>query len=621
MPGFGVHVSFTQWSSKNRQRRYRWLLAACAAALALSVVPGAGAGAAFAQVAHAPRTTASLTRASGTTTTKQGLDPATSFCFAPKPAPTSITDDPVKPKCKPLPKSTVPNTTNPFVIGTPYPGWATPLAGSKWVGPQANGRDSNEGAPNWYVYDASFTFKGCAQLNGQALADNQVGVFLNGHLLAHQTSSSASGNFGGPPLSFTAGYSGGPAVVDFVVNDSSGPATGLDYSFKVKSLPAADCLTRASGTKTTKQGLDPATSFCFAPKPAPTSITNDPVKPKCKPLPKSTVPNTTNPFVIGTPYPGWATPLAGSKWVGPQANGRDSNEGAPHWYIYDASFTFKGCAQLNGQALADNQVAVFLNGNLLANHQTSSSAPGNFGGPPLLFTAVFSGGTAVVDFVVNDSSGPATGLDYSFTVTSLPASACQPVTTRSDVLTISKAGGTAVKTGAVLTTSLAKGSSAVFSLGPITLTCKSASFTAKVTKNPAAKGTATESVTSQTTSNCKVTGVGGITVKSIKATNLPYDASVSDSTGNPVTVSGTSKTKPVETSVAGSVAGSSFSCVYQATTLKGSASNKGNSITFTKQKFTFASGSDTCPKSANFSAAFGPVKDTSVHGSPAVFVS
>jgi len=437
MPGSGLHVSFTEWSSKKGQRRYRWLLAACAAALALSVIPGAGAVAAYAQVAPTPRTTASLTRASGTTTTKRGLDPDTSFCFGPKPAPTSITNDPVKPKCTPLPKSTVPNTTNPFVIATPYPGWAAPLAGSKWVGPQPNGRDNNEGAPKWYVYDASFTSKGCSQLNGAALADNQVGVFLNGQLLAHQTSSSATSNFAGPPLSFT---------------------------------------------------------------------------------------------------------------------------------------------------------------------------------------AIFSGGSAVVDFVVYDSSGPATGLDYSFTVTSLPAADCQPVITGRNVLTIGKAGGTAVKTGAVLKSSLAKGTSAVFSTDLFNLTCKSASFTARVTKNPRPKGTATESQTAQAFSKCSVS-LTGVTVKSITVSNLPYNVSVSDSKGDPVSVTGTKKTKPVSTTVTVSDAGSSFACSYKIAALKGTASNKGNLITFTKQVFTMTSGSSLCPSTATFTGEFGPVTDASVLGSPAVFVN
>ena len=72
------------------------------------------------------------------------------------------------------------------------------------------------------------------------------------------------------------------------------------------------------------------------------------------------------------------------------------------------------------------------------------------------------------------------------------------------MLTINKTGGTAVKTGAVLKAGLAKGKTAVFALGTEKLTCKSASFSAKVTANPPKPGTATESLTSQKFSNCTV---------------------------------------------------------------------------------------------------------------------
>ena len=73
------------------------------------------------------------------------------------------------------------------------------------------------------------------------------------------------------------------------------------------------------------------------------------------------------------------------------------------------------------------------------------------------------------------------------------------------VLTIKKTGGTAVKSGAVLKAGLAKGTSAVFSLGNEKLTCKSAKFTAKVKSNPAKPGKATESLTKQSFSKCKIT--------------------------------------------------------------------------------------------------------------------
>jgi hypothetical protein len=189
------------------------------------------------------------------------------------------------------------------------------------------------------------------------------------------------------------------------------------------------------------------------------------------------------------------------------------------------------------------------------------------------------------------------------------------------VLTISKAGGTAVKTGAVLKASLAKGTAAVFSTSLFSLNCTTAGFSSKVLKNPKAKGTATESLTSQTIGKCTVKGFKGITVKSVSAVNLPYDVAVSDAKGDPVAVTGNKKSKPIETSVTVTFSGSSFGCLYKAASLKGASSNKGNTVTFTKQGFSFVSGNSLCPKSATFTATFGPVGDSSVKKNPAVFVN
>jgi hypothetical protein len=236
-------------SSKNgRIRRRRRLLAAPAALLALSVLPVAGAVAA--QAAPLSHPAHSFTLASGTVKTKKGLDPKTSFCFQPTPAPTSITNDPVNPTCAPLLNVAVSQPqVNPFVIKTPFPAWAIkPLPDSRWVGPQAGGSDLSEGVPNWYVYGVKFN--GCAEFKGQALADNAVGVFLNHHLLAHQASLTAYGNFL-VPLAFPATsvpfakYSHylkrGSNVVGFVVYDGSEPGTGLDYRMTVVPLPWRYC--------------------------------------------------------------------------------------------------------------------------------------------------------------------------------------------------------------------------------------------------------------------------------------------------------------------------------------------------------------------------------------------
>jgi len=111
-------------------------------------------------------------------------------------------------------------------------------------------------------------------------------------------------------------------------------------------------------------------------------------------------------------------------------------------------------------------------------------------------------------------------------------------------------------------------------------------------------------------------------VKSVKVSNLPYNVTVSDAKGDPVKVSGRSKSKPVLATVTVALGALTVTCSYQAASITGSASNKGNVITFVKQKLTKAPGSSgLCVAAANFSGSFGPVADSSVKGSPKVFVN
>lgn len=71
------------------------------------------------------------------------------------------------------------------------------------------------------------------------------------------------------------------------------------------------------------------------------------------------------------------------------------------------------------------------------------------------------------------------------------------------------------------------------------------SFTAKVTNNPAKPGKATESLTAQSISKC-TTNVSGIKVMKVGAKNLPYKVTVGDGKDDPVAVSASKKSKPVE---------------------------------------------------------------------------
>ena len=209
----------------------------------------------------------------------------------------------------------------------------------------------------------------------------------------------------------------------------------------------------------------------------------------------------------------------------------------------------------------------------------------------------------------------------SAAIVALPAISADAAVTR--VLTIRKVGGPAVRSGAVLKAHLVKGTSAVFSLGTgtIKLTCTSASFSATVRSNPAKPGSATESLTAVNVAKCTFSGIQGVTFKSLKFKNLPYKVSVSDAKGFPVKVSELSTTMPLKFTATVSAGGNTFSCSYKAASIAGHASNTGNTVAFSKQKFTKAGGSTVCIGPAHLSAKFGPVRDTSVTNSPKVFVN
>jgi hypothetical protein len=214
------------------------LSALAGALVAVAALALAGAGTALAAPSGAPAARAAhplsgttLTLASGTTTGT--TDTNTSYCYEPSPLPTSIIDDPVHPTCRG-------RARHPKIVPTPYPGWGAPLTlgstVSRWVGPQTNGEDFSEVVPGWYIYDREF--KGCAVFSGQAMADNEFGVFLNNTWLAD--SSATSPRSFEHPMNFSGSTNNpGVNVIDFVVHDLSEPATGLDYLFQVTPTPCS----------------------------------------------------------------------------------------------------------------------------------------------------------------------------------------------------------------------------------------------------------------------------------------------------------------------------------------------------------------------------------------------
>ncbi len=192
-----------------------------------------------------------------------------------------------------------------------------------------------------------------------------------------------------------------------------------------------------------------------------------------------------------------------------------------------------------------------------------------------------------------------------------------------DVLTYGSLAGTNVAVGDVVTSALAAGTTANFysdATGTSGVTCSTSSFTGTVLTNPAASGTATESVTDQEFSDCSSNVLGVLGVTSVTVQNLPFSAAVND-TADTITITGTDAA-PVETTVVLSTLLGSATCIYEADadTVTGAVSNTDNSITFTNQQFDLESGSSLCFSNGFFSATYAPVQDSTAGGA-AVYVN
>jgi hypothetical protein len=206
----------------------------------------------------------------------------------------------------------------------------------------------------------------------------------------------------------------------------------------------------------------------------------------------------------------------------------------------------------------------------------------------------------------------------------LSALAALPVAAdTTDVLTYGSLAGTNVAAGDVVTSALASGTTASFyssATGTSGVTCSTSSFSGTVLTNPAAPGTATESVTDQEFSDCSSNVLGVLGVTSVTVANLPFSAVVDDSSDT-ITITGTDSA-PVETTVVLSTLLGSATCTYEADgdTVTGAVSNTDNSITFTDQQFDLESGSSLCFSNGYFSASYAPVQDSTA-SSAAVYVN
>ncbi|MDX6332319.1 MAG: hypothetical protein QOI83_4702 [Streptomycetaceae bacterium] len=203
----------------------------------------------------------------------------------------------------------------------------------------------------------------------------------------------------------------------------------------------------------------------------------------------------------------------------------------------------------------------------------------------------------------------------------LPVASASASAQDTNVLTYGSAGGTAVAVGDVLTASLATGTNATFyssSTGTSGISCSTSKFTATVTGNPASSGTATESATAHTFANCTSNVLGVLGVTSITVNNLPFTTTVTS--GGVLTVTPATGST-IQTTVVLSTLLGTINCVYQAAGLAGTASNTDTSIGFAAQAFPKTSGSSLCFSTGYFTAKYAPVSDTSVSGSPAVYVN
>lgn len=253
------------WPQSTRRRSY-WSLGAVAlaATVALGLVavsasasarPTKGAASARPTKKAANSTTVTTTvLASGTTTSSTGLDPNSSFCQFPSGAAT-VTTDPGYPS-----PTCAETLANPYVVSNAQAtsnSWGAPISGSSWVGPNATGSSETPAAKcpagnvpkglqecNFYLYDATFTLPCLAKpsLKGAMMADNLAGVFLNGHFIKEQATGAGFSydgvnppgtNFTTPTAFTTSANFALTNTVDFVVWDSTGFSTGLDYKLVV----------------------------------------------------------------------------------------------------------------------------------------------------------------------------------------------------------------------------------------------------------------------------------------------------------------------------------------------------------------------------------------------------
>ncbi|MFI6848952.1 Tat pathway signal sequence domain protein [Kitasatospora sp. NBC_00085] len=205
----------------------------------------------------------------------------------------------------------------------------------------------------------------------------------------------------------------------------------------------------------------------------------------------------------------------------------------------------------------------------------------------------------------------------------VPASAT-PELAATPVLTAGSAGGTAVAAGDVLAAPLAASTRATFystATSTTGVTCAASQLSATVLGNPAAPGTATESLAGLTFGSCTSNVTGVTSVRSLTVGNLPHGIAVDDGPGLPVTLTA-GAAGPIQATAVLNTWFGTITCTYQLSgAFTGNADNTAHSLGFRNEHFAKSGGSGLCPADGYFSAAYGPVTDTTQPGSPAVYVN
>jgi hypothetical protein len=195
-----------------------------------------------------------------------------------------------------------------------------------------------------------------------------------------------------------------------------------------------------------------------------------------------------------------------------------------------------------------------------------------------------------------------------------PLSSATAATTH-DVLTTDHVGGQNVTVGDTIKSHLPSGTTATFYAPGTTdgVSCAAFRTISTVTANPTAPGTAGESVSQQFVKKC-TSNIPEVTVLNVTVLGLPYAVTISDASGDPVTIANASTEITLKTPIG------KIQCTYGDPSVDGNASNTGQTITFTNQEFTLTSGPSACAPAGDFSATLGPNRDSTA-GNDRVFVN